>query len=164
MRLGITTVGALLEDDSNYDLTAPSWKAIYKDTIQKLTLSTPTNSTDCPPLNLWYQCNSVKLVNYLNLAGAEPPRQSGEVWKAFFNSELPSPRCDEVYQALWNKLPVGERLRCWWPGDIACPLDGASESILHATTACKFLPAACFLLTIDKCFPADECRMSASAQ
>ena len=75
------------------------------------------------------------MVNYLGLAGAEPPCQHIQVWKAFFASDFPTPHRDMLYQALWKKLPVGERLRSWLPGEVSCPLDGASESIVHAVTA-----------------------------
>ena len=61
IKFGITTVGALLEDESNYELIAPSWKPIYRDTIQRLTSPTPAAAgiNECPPLYLWYQWTSV---------------------------------------------------------------------------------------------------------
>ena len=163
IKFGITTVGALLEDESSYELIAPSWRPVYRDTIRRLASPSlvAAGVPECPPLYLWYQWTSVKMVNYLGLAGAEPPRQTEEVWKAFFSSDFPAPHRDTIYQALWKKLPVGERLRSWLPGEVNCPLDGACESVLHAVTACKFLPVA--YNTVDKCFPADGPGESVSA-
>ena len=92
---------SILEDESNYELIAPSWKPVYRDTIQRLTSPAPVAAgiTECPPLYLRYQWTSVKMVNYLGLAGAEPPRQPMEVLKAFFASDFPTPHRDIIYQA-----------------------------------------------------------------
>ena len=62
IRLGITTVGALLEDDSNFDLIAPSWRPVYRDAIQRLTKPAcpAVEATESLPLSVWCQWTSVK--------------------------------------------------------------------------------------------------------
>ena len=52
-------------------------------------------------------------------------------------------------------------MRSWLPGGVSCPFDGASESIVHAITACKFLHVA--YDAVDNCFPSKQQGVSVSA-
>ena len=66
-----------------------------------------------------------------------PRRQPTQVWKPFWASRFPPFLKDFVYQALWAKLKVGERLQNWtkfpW-----CPICASLETVDHALQQCRF--------------------------
>ena len=55
---------------------------------------------------------------------ALPKRQSQEVWKAFTQLCAPPHHSDFIRQALWLRLPVGERQKNRKPHEVWCPHDG----------------------------------------
>ena len=64
-------------------------------------------------------------------------RQSPEVWSLFWRAKFFPSLHDFVYQALWKKLRVAERLSPWTE-DSTCPPCKAVETVDHALGGCLF--------------------------
>ena len=76
----------------------------------------------------------------LKLLAREPyteHRQSSETWKIFWNTRPPPFLKDFVYQSLWHKLKVGERLMSW-THEPPCPICHKFETVDHALSGCQF--------------------------
>ena len=151
IRCGILTVGQFLEDDSNYDLLAPTWAPVYRDVLSLIACP-----GDSPPARTVHWGEWTKKTTALTLCYPKhlKNRQETQVWEKLIRSPLPEAEKDTVRVALWRKLPVGDRLRNWKPNGTQCPLDGGLETVEHSLGLCKYLP---FVFgTVDKCFPLYE--------
>ena len=73
-------------------------------------------------------------------------RQSLEVWSLFWRAKFFPSLHDFVYQALWKKLRVAERLSPWTQ-DSTCPLCRAVETLDHALGGCLFHKVMTAVLT-----------------
>ena len=82
-------------------------------------------------------------------SAAGTQQQSTNTRRAFWRSRFPPFLKDLVFQALWAKVKVGERLQNWtnfpW-----CPICWKIEIVQHALTECRFVSVYCD--TIEFCW------------
>ena len=124
-------------------------------TIQQLALSSlpsPPEHPECypkfPTPEHWTTWICPLMIEYLSYPYDFHPRQDPSVWQAYNRCRLPAPLKDFVHQALWAKLPVGERLVSWKALEVTCPLN--RSTIQHALFHCKFVDTA--FTHISACF------------
>ena len=148
-------MGQLLEDDSNLSLIAPTWRAVYRDTIGQLATgmyafdAQATHPAVCFSTLLaeWYGGTALAALTYPKEIKR---RQEASVWEALVKSPLTDQDKYFVRVALWRKLAVGMRQHKWQPADTLCPLDNKQETGDHACFECKFLFGA--FMIIHCCF------------
>ena len=143
IRLGILTVGSLLEDDSLLALLVPTWLPIY---TQRLSLSTepPTVSPrqPIPELSFRFAWTRAPMASMLSQPHSLKSCQPDEVWSAFHKLNLPPVHKDFIHKALLCRLPVGERQQASKPLEAWCPIDNELETIHHSLYHCQFLKGA----------------------
>ena len=155
IRCNVLTVGQLLEDDSSLGLIAPTWQAVYRDTIGQLATNMyefdaqATHPAVCFSTLLaeWHAGTAMAALSYPKEIER---RQDALVWEALVKSPLPDQDKDFVRVALWRKLQVGMRQCKWKPGNTLRPIDNKLETVDHACFDCKFLLRA--FTIIDRCF------------
>ena len=151
IRLGIYTVGQVLEDSSLFRHMAPTWEPTHRKRLLGLTqpptaplssVPPPTPSIPVPELTFWSQWIRSSVAELLSGPHTLKPRQPDEVWSVFWDLKLPVKQKDFVHQALWSRLPVGQRQSAWKPLEVWCPLVCEVETVQHNLFSCQDLIGA----------------------
>ena len=151
----VLSVGQLQEDDSSLGLIAPTWQAVYRDTIGQLATNMckfdaqaahPAVCFSTMPAE-WHAGTAMAALSYPKEIER---RQDASVWEALVKSLVPDQDKNFVSVALWRKLAVGMRQCKSKPGHTLCPIDNKPEIVEHVCFDCKFLLPA--FTIIDRCF------------
>ena len=116
IRTGVTRVKhlyneALDPNDSILAKLALTWQPVYRLSLKSYTRL---------PISLWSLPSTWSTAwgtsAFLKKAASSVPaesRQEPQVWASFWTSKFPPSILSFVYQALWKKLKVGDRLKSW---------------------------------------------------
>ena len=88
---------------------------------------------------------------FLKKAASSSPadtKQELQVWASFWTSKFPPSIRSLVYQVLWKKRKVGDKLKSWTQQP-NCPVCHRVETVGHAVQSCAFHPL--IHDTVDKC-------------
>ena len=114
LRCNVLSVGRLLEDDSSLCLIAPTWQAVYRDTIGQLAANMYEFDAQATHPAVYFSTLLAKWHAGTAMIALSYPkeierRQDASVWEALVKSPRPDQDKDFVRVALWRKLPVGMR-------------------------------------------------------
>ena len=113
----------------------PTWRVVYQESVARFQQLAPF---DWSVTSVWVVAwdKSAPLKNMAPVPHVLH-RQSSVVWNSLWRSKMPPIVKDFVFQALWTKLKMGDRLRNWthhpW-----CPIGTSVESVDHALHHCWF--------------------------
>mmetsp|Transcript_101824 Transcript_101824/g.175762 ORF Transcript_101824/g.175762 Transcript_101824/m.175762 type:complete len:396 (-) Transcript_101824:142-1329(-) len=155
-REGILTVGQVFtanhvpKEDLLVQL-APTWQQVYQEGLSRYKqLQHSLWSLPSTWMSAWGTSALLK-----KAASSIPTetRQPQQVWASYWNSKFPPNIHSFVYQTLWKKLKVGDRLEAW-THQPNCPICHRRETVEHATSECAFHPL--IHATIEKCLELPE--------
>ena len=142
IRTGVTRVShlcndALVPNDSIIAKLATTWRPVYRGSL---------SSYSQLPISLWSLPSTWSTAwgtsAFLKKAASLAPtntRQEPQVWASFWTSKFPPSILSFVYQVLWKKLKVGDRLKSWTQQP-KCPVCHRLETVEHAVHSCAFHP------------------------